>query len=156
MPPTDPPSTPLPGWSGARSRREGHSVVLSLEGDIDTESAPLVARAVSDALARGDRHVCVDLRAVRFVDSSGLAMLLGLRRTVARAHRDLALVYEGGTVCRLLALTDTARLFAHHRDVDAALRAFAEDDAGRTPGGRPPAPNALGARGRGDTPTGEG
>jgi anti-sigma B factor antagonist len=129
--PIDPLSPPRPEPPGVRSRRSGRSFVVAPQGEIDTGSAPLVARAVGDALAEGCRHVCVDLRAVRFVDSSGLAMLLGLRRTVARARRELSLVYEGGSVGRLLALTDTARLFVHHRDVDTALRAFAEGDADR-------------------------
>jgi anti-sigma B factor antagonist len=62
-------------------REQGTPVVIAT-GEIDMASAPMLERALSDAIESSDGPVVLDLLGVTFFDSSGL-------RTAIVAHRDL-------------------------------------------------------------------
>jgi anti-sigma B factor antagonist len=54
------------------------ALVLHVWGDIDDYTAPLLGAALDDAAARaGSRPVVVDLSAVSFIGSAGIAVLVG-------------------------------------------------------------------------------
>lgn len=57
---------------------------LTLNGELDIATVPRVQEAVDELLARGVRHLVVDLGGLGFVDSSGLRLFIVLdRRAVA-------------------------------------------------------------------------
>jgi anti-anti-sigma factor len=61
-----------------------NAVVLSLVGDLDLAGAPRFVSEAADVLRHGCRALVLDLAAVPFVDSAGLAALLNvLRRATA-------------------------------------------------------------------------
>jgi anti-sigma B factor antagonist len=64
--------------------RPGGAMML-VRGDMDIASLPRLERARDEVLADGPESVLVDLRAVGFVDSSGLKFLI---QTFALARRD--------------------------------------------------------------------
>jgi anti-anti-sigma factor len=64
--------------------RSRDTVTVTPVGELDLATAPLVADHV-DALASGDiGHLVLDLAGVTFMDSSGVALLLGVWRRAAR------------------------------------------------------------------------
>jgi anti-anti-sigma factor len=63
------------------SDRDGGVLTVAVSGDVDLATGPLVSGAIDDALAaEGAETVRVDLSGVRFLDSSGIALLLKGRR----------------------------------------------------------------------------
>lgn len=80
-------------------------------GEIDLATVPVVAAHLSELEAAGFKQVTLDLRAVCFLDSTGLRMIL---EWDARSRADgfaFSLVAGPPTVQRLFDLTDTtARL----------------------------------------------
>jgi len=80
-------------------------------GEIDMATVPVVDAHLSELMAAGFKHVTLDLRAVCFLDSTGLRMIL---EWDARSRADgfaFSLVAGPPTVQRLFDLTDTtARL----------------------------------------------
>jgi len=64
-------------------RTSGADVVLTPAGEVDMSNAPELRQAVEEALATGARSVTVDLGEVTFVDSTGLAALIGGHRRAA-------------------------------------------------------------------------
>jgi anti-sigma B factor antagonist len=73
----------------------GHSrdtVTIAPAGELDLATAPLVADHL-EALAAGDvAHVVLDLRAVTFFESTGVALLLGAWRRAQREGWELTIV----------------------------------------------------------------
>ena len=53
---------------------------LRIEGEIDVATAPQLRVALADLVDGGARRIILDLEAVRFVDSSGLGVLVGVTR----------------------------------------------------------------------------
>jgi anti-anti-sigma factor len=65
----------------------GHSrdtVTLAPAGEVDLVTAPLIADHL-EAIAAGDvRHLVLDLEGITFMDSNGVALLLGTWRRAAQ------------------------------------------------------------------------
>ena len=90
--------------------REGTTV--RVQGELDLESAPALERALSQLAAGG--RLLIDLDAVEFMDSSGLAVLLRARQAAQQNGHRLAVRFAGSpTIARLFELTGTSDHFGH-------------------------------------------
>jgi anti-sigma B factor antagonist len=102
-----------------RDRRRG--TLITLAGEMDLDSAPLLLQAVEDCLRSGIRSIDIDLTGVTFCDVSGLnAFLDATWRTTAAGGR-MRLENLCPMLTRLLALTET-HLFLAVR-IDEGVRA---------------------------------
>ncbi|RST17758.1 anti-sigma factor antagonist [Streptomyces sp. WAC05374] len=106
----------------------GHGAwtVLSVQGELDLVSSPVVRRRVHDAVAEGRRDLVLDLSGVQFCDSSGVGVLIASRRLLHSCRGRLRLILpargavEGSHVNRVLAALGVRRLFSVYADVAAA------------------------------------
>ena len=95
-----------------RTQHDGDAAVLALRGDLDLASAPSLSQALDEACTGGTpERVVVDLRAVRFMDSSGLQALIRAYRWAEERAIELVLVRGRPPVHRVFELTRTDRLF---------------------------------------------
>jgi anti-sigma B factor antagonist len=98
------------------STRAGDSqVVVVLRGELDVAEAASLA-----VVAASGRTVIVDLEALEFIDSSGLAALVHARQHARRAGCDLLLAAPQQQVLRMLAITRLIDVFAVHARVEEA------------------------------------
>ena len=78
------------------------AVALTVTGEVDVLSAPVLQRAL-DAVWDGDpRHVTVDLRGVTFLNAPGLRLLHDARQAAAARRVRLDVQTRPGRVARLL------------------------------------------------------
>ena len=104
-----------------------------------------LATGLDDEVRHGDRDVIVDLRPVQFIDSSGLHVLLGAQRRLARQGRALGIICTPGPVLRVFELSrlldtldfvDSVREFRRRRVSSLARRRAARgkpSDGGDAP-----------------------
>ena len=97
---------------GAESR--GSSAVTVLVGRFDAVEAPLVRAELSRVIDAGTVTVVVDLSAVTFIDSAGLASLVRGRRDAQRSGGDMILIsptdHSALRVFRLTQFDDVFRM----------------------------------------------
>ena len=79
--------------------------VLELGGELDLLTVSRLAAELDDEIRHGDRDVVLDLREVEFIDSSGLHVLLGAQRRLARQQRALGIIALPGPVMRVFELS---------------------------------------------------
>lgn len=84
------------------SRPDG--VCVAVAGEVDIETAPRMRTVLLDVVAAG-QPVVVDLGAVTFMDSSGLAALIVAQRAATAAEATIELEHVPAAVRRLLSLT---------------------------------------------------
>ena len=84
------------------------AVPLALSGEIDRDSGPAIRALVMSAPTM---VVEVDASAVTFIDSAGLAVLVGIRTALEAEGRRLVLVNRSANLDRLLQITDLTDLF---------------------------------------------
>jgi anti-sigma B factor antagonist len=115
--------------------------VLSVHGEIDLKTAPVLSKSLLPALEHQTGPVVVDLSEVAFMDSTGLHVLIDTLRRLEPQNRRLAIACrEGGQVHRLLALAGLLDALTVHRSRESAV--FGGDDVLRSePGSYSRAPD---------------
>jgi anti-sigma B factor antagonist len=101
------------------SRECDGRAVVALRGELDVADAATVAASLA-AVALRDRVVIADLAGLKFIDSSGLAALVLVRKQARRAGGDLLLAAPQDQVLRVLSVTGLAGVFSVHPSVDEA------------------------------------
>jgi anti-sigma B factor antagonist len=83
----------------------GSATTLTVSGEFDLVSAPVLERALSRLLDSDSELIIVDLRGLEFMDSTGLHVLIQAHQQMHEAGRRLALVRAREQVQRLFDLT---------------------------------------------------
>jgi anti-sigma B factor antagonist len=78
---------------------------VAVRGEVELATAPALTVALEEGIRRSSGAFVVDLVAVDFLDSSGVACLVRARALLGRDNRALALVCPPGNVRRVLELT---------------------------------------------------
>lgn len=88
-----------------------HEVAVVPKGELDVSCVDALDGEVRELRAAGFDQIVLDLRQVRFLDSSGLRLLLSLRNDAERDGHGLTLVRGPRAVQRIFELTGTSGLF---------------------------------------------
>jgi anti-sigma B factor antagonist len=102
-------SQPVPG-----------TVLLTVRGEVDTLTAPTFTTAAEELLTTAGDALIVDLTGVRFLASSGLAVLISSAHRAEERKLRLRLVVSTRAVLRPIEITGTADLFDLHSDLESA------------------------------------
>jgi anti-sigma B factor antagonist len=97
-------------------------VVVSPAGEIDLATAPELRAGLERAEATASDGLVVDLRAVGFIDSTGIGELVGCHRRCRDAQSALAFVVPDGPVRKILNVTGMDAVFDMHPDEESAVR----------------------------------
>lgn len=96
--------------------RQGQDrLILELEGELDMASSGLLEEALASADLESSRAVVLDLRGVRFLDSTGLKTIFRARNLAREGGQQFAVTRGSAQVQRLLSLT---RLDEHLETID--------------------------------------
>jgi anti-anti-sigma factor len=87
--------------------------VVAAAGEIDPEAARSFRRALTEAAETGRPLILVDMANVAFLDSAGLAVLVGVRRQLP-LEQELALCNVPSRMRRALDIAGTGRLMPIH------------------------------------------
>ncbi|TRW81834.1 STAS domain-containing protein [Mycolicibacterium sp. 018/SC-01/001] len=85
-----------------RPQRDGSTVVLHVQGDLDVLTAPTLGTYLDIALADAPKMLIVDITGVGFLSSAGISMLVETHRLTERAGISLRVVAEGSATARPL------------------------------------------------------
>ena len=84
-------------------KSDGQATLVQVSGELDIASSQRLEQVLSQL--QDDALVIVDLRAVSFIDSTALAVLVRAHQRASDQGRRLGLVHAEGQVSRLLSLT---------------------------------------------------
>lgn len=106
--------------SVASIKEEQGKIVVALEGEIDLENAGEVRKALLNSLKQ-KKDLLIDLSAVSYIDSSGIASLVEGLQVARKQKNELSLVSVSTRALRVLELARLDKVFAIHADVASAL-----------------------------------
>jgi anti-anti-sigma factor len=100
-------------------QRVGGSLTLALSGELDISTADRLQDAVSRlCVAEGARELTLDLRALTFVDSSGLAAIVYTSRLCGRYACELSVIRGPQSVQNVFEMTGLTELLPFRSDGD--------------------------------------
>ncbi len=106
-------------------RRNGSHTVIEVGGEVDMLTSPQLRATVLEQLTEtaGVELVVLDLDAVTFLGTSGLAVLIEVREAAHMAGVELRLACTARRVLRPLTIAGLVSLFDIHDSQEAALAA---------------------------------
>jgi anti-sigma B factor antagonist len=116
---------PLPPEFAIAVSRTGRRAVLALSGEFDLSVEPQLTAALERVVTAGESIVVLDLRALTFIDSTGIRALIEAQHRCATARCPLYVVSGPPEVRHVLALCGVEERFAllHHPDDAPTLTA---------------------------------
>jgi anti-sigma B factor antagonist len=93
--------------------------LLSVEGEIDVYTAPLLRQKLVELADGGATRIVVNLEPVEFLDSTGLGVLVAALNRVRRQDGDLELVCSQRRILRVFEITGLTKVFTIHESLDA-------------------------------------
>jgi anti-sigma B factor antagonist len=114
-----------------------HTRLVSLEGELELETAAVLKKHLGDDELSGTRRLIVDLSDLRFMDSTGMRTLLQLQQRVLLNGGKLSLVCGNPGILRAFEVAGLLRTFDLCRTLDDALvveRAIVDGEANSSAG----------------------
>ena len=74
----------------ASVRNESNVAIIDLEGDVDGDSEEVLNAAYAQARANGPSTVLLNFRDVEYINSTGIALIVGLLAEARKAHQSIA------------------------------------------------------------------
>jgi anti-anti-sigma factor len=104
-----------------RADYDEHAVTLEVDGELDVVSGESLKHAVHGVLEQGARRVRIDLAPTTFVDSAGLAALVGSAREVRERRGEVHVHCPKGSEARVfIELSGTGSLLGLSGDLPQA------------------------------------
>ena len=88
--------------------------VVTVRGDIDTQTAGQLWRYLSYLVGQGHHHIVLDLRGMILIDSAGVEILARVSEWTRRKGGDLVLRSVSPALAEQLELTRRAQAHRHH------------------------------------------
>lgn len=99
--------------------------VLTVTGEVDLATAPALENAIDAILGAEPAGLVIDLTAVSFLASAGMAALVAAHQRAGTTS--IAVVADGPATSRQLKMTSLDRVFALHTTLDGALAGLRGD-----------------------------
>jgi len=98
------------------------TTIVDVEGQIDLGSSPALRKTLMECV-RGTDRVAINLKAVTYIDSSGIASLLEVLREARQSKKELVLFGLTAAVLQVLQLTRLTGVFDIFETEEQALEA---------------------------------
>lgn len=105
-----------------KSELRDKTAIVYIKGEIDMYNATaLKDRVVSIVDDDGPKCLVLDLQQVEYIDSTGLGILIGIRRRMIEAGGEIRLVIVSPRMTRLFDVTGLSKVFGVYKDAEAAI-----------------------------------
>ena len=104
---------------------KGDVCVVDLTGEIDIYTSPRVKEAIIELIDQEHYNLVINLEKVRYIDSTGLGVLIGCLKRVREHSGSVKLVCTKPPIRRILDITGLVKIFGVFDDEQTAMKALA-------------------------------
>lgn len=95
----------------AIEKRHGHPEGVKIRGEVDIYTVDEFRAAIEDLIARGGDKILLDLTEMDYIDSTGIGVLIELRKKSMEKNQGTVLYGARKNVVKLLDLTGISQIF---------------------------------------------
>jgi anti-sigma B factor antagonist len=103
----------------------GDVTVIALQGELDADFTELLRNTITNVTAKRRAGLVLDMRAVGFIDSQGLELLLWMRQHCSENKTQLRLVGLDENCAKILEVTRLDNEFDRYTELAEAVKSFA-------------------------------
>ncbi len=98
------------------------NIMITMSGDLIGENnGPELTRFVNEKIEQGHYHCAVDLSQVRYMNSSGIGILITLLTKFRNHEGEMVLISPSENIRKLLIITKLNKIFAINETRDEAM-----------------------------------
>ena len=99
--------------------------VVEVQGEIDVYASPRVKEMINELIEQGRFNLIIDLEGVRYIDSTGLGVLIGALKKVREHEGRILLICTNPQIKKIFNITGLVKIFEIYKDEEEALKALA-------------------------------
>ena len=109
-------------------KTENNALILKLEGDLIGENSGIdLIEVVNDAIQNGRRHAIIDISELRYMNSSGIGVLITMMTKFRNKGGEVCLMRPSESVQKLLIITKLNNIFQIVDSYEEAFEIFSKD-----------------------------
>ncbi|TXK74800.1 STAS domain-containing protein [Paenibacillus sp. N3.4] len=94
----------------------GHENIIYLSGELDLSAAPELAAVLDQVVHQKDKSLTLDLKELRYMDSTGIGMFVSVLKVRSVMHADFHIHHVPAKIQRLFDLTGISRYLANNQN----------------------------------------
>lgn len=98
---------------------------VEVQGEIDVYTSPRVKETIHELIDAGHFNLVVNLDGVRYIDSTGLGVLIGALKKVNEKNGKIVLIITDPQINKIFNITGLVKIFPIFKDQAEALKSFA-------------------------------
>lgn len=95
--------------------------LLSIHGEIDVYTSPKVKESIISLIDRGKYNIVVNLEEVRYIDSTGLGVLIGALKKLREHSGNITLVCSNPQIKKIFQITGLVKIFGIFKSEEEAF-----------------------------------
>ena len=100
--------------------KNGH--IISVQGEIDVYTSPRVKEIINELIEQGHFNLIINLEGVRYIDSTGLGVLIGALKKVRENEGSINLICTNPQIKKIFNITGLVKIFGIHKNEEEALK----------------------------------
>ncbi len=101
--------------------KKDNFLIIELEGRIDIQVADNVGDTISELIDKGETNLIFDLKNLKFMDSSGLRIFIGIKRHLDTVSGILKLANLKKNIFEIFEIVELDKMFNIYKDIKKAL-----------------------------------
>ena len=98
---------------------------VEVQGEIDVYTSPRIKETINELIEKGHYQLVINLEGVRYIDSTGLGVLIGALKKVREHNGRILLVCTNPQIKKIFNITGLVKIFEIFKDEDEALQILA-------------------------------
>ncbi len=107
---------------------DNDTVVVDLQGEVDAFTAPKLKQEIINQIERGVKRIAINLADVKYLDSTGLGVLIGGLKRAREKSGQLVLICPNVRIMRIFDITGLAKIFEMFPSEEEALARLRSTD----------------------------
>lgn len=94
---------------------------IEINGEIDVYTSPKVKEIINELIEKGNYQLVINLEGVRYIDSTGLGVLIGALKKVREKNGAINLVCNNPQIKKIFNITGLVKIFGIFKTEEEAL-----------------------------------
>ena len=95
--------------------------LIEVKGEIDVYTSPRVKETINDLIEKGNYFLVINLEGVRYIDSTGLGVLIGALKKVKENDGAVSLISTNPQIKKIFTITGLVKIFGIYKNEEEAL-----------------------------------
>ncbi|MHB2018723.1 MAG: STAS domain-containing protein [Candidatus Xenobia bacterium] len=97
---------------------------VEVQGEIDVYTSPRVKETINELIEGSHYNFVINLEGVRYIDSTGLGVLIGALKKVREHNGRIVLICTNPQIKKIFNITGLIKIFEIYKDEEEALKSF--------------------------------